>query len=189
MEGLLARHLQLQQPHFEANMKILSIEDAKALLGGNSPDIFVDSIRKRIPVSAGPYAIPPDSGAKTSIARELASLLLQDSELFLYISGWKVWPSAEHFDLFDGYRRSLGEMRQLRDAQVHLFSPGEESTFTSVLAMSLYFVWDVQIFDARGSMLVTFSHDEWMEFRLEKATLVQRIAEWAADFELQPLAK
>ena len=117
------------------------------------------------------------------MARELASLLLRDS-LFLYISGWMVWPSAEHFDLFDGYRRSLGENRQLSESPVHVFSPGEEAIFTSFLAMSLYFVWDVHIFDPRGSMLVTFSHDEWMEFRLEDATLVRRIVDWASAFEL-----
>jgi hypothetical protein len=167
-------------------MKILSIEDAKTLLGGKTPDLFVDSIRTRLSVNVGPYLIPADSGAKTSMARELASPLLRDS-LFLYISGWMVWPSAEHFDLFDGYRRSLGENRQLNESPVHVFSPGEEAIFTSVLAMSLYFVWDVQVFDVRGSMLITFSHDEWMEFRLENATLVHRISEWAADFELKPL--
>ena len=170
-------------------MKILSIDETETLLGGKSPGLFVASIRKRLPVNAGPYAIPPDSGAKTSMARELASLLLPDSELFLYISGWMVWPSSEHFDLFDGYRRSLGEKRQLKEAQVHLFSSGEEASFTSILAMSLYFVWDVQIFDARGSMLITFSHDEWMEFRLPDVTMVRRIAEWAVGSELRPLVQ
>jgi hypothetical protein len=169
-------------------MKILSIQDTKTFLDGKTPDVFVDSMRKRLPVNVGPYLIPSDSGAKTSMARELASLLLRDS-LFLYISGWKVWPSAGHFDLFDGYRRSLGERRQLSESQVHVFSPGEEAIFTSVLAMSLYFVWDVQIFDAQGSMLVTFSHDEWMEFRLQDAALVRRVADWALAFELKPLAK
>jgi hypothetical protein len=123
------------------------------------------------------------------VARELASLLLPDSELFLYISGWMVWPSSEHFDLFDGYRRSLGKKRHLKEAQVHLFSSGEEARSTSILAMSLYFVWDVQIFDARGNTLITFSHDEWMEFRLSDVTMVQRIAEWAVGSELQPLVQ
>jgi hypothetical protein len=170
-------------------MKILSVQDARTLLAGNPPDLFVNSIRERLAVNAGPYALPPDSGAKTSIARELAGLLLQNSELFLYISGWMVWPSAEHFDLFDGYRRSLGERRPLREAQIHVLSRGEEPILTSILAMGLYFVWDVQIFDARGSMLIEFSHDEWMEFRLQDVTLRQRIAEWAVGFELQPLAQ
>jgi hypothetical protein len=169
-------------------MRILSIQDAKQLLGGKPPDLFVASIRERLPINDGPYAIPADSGAKTAVARELANLLLTDSELFLYISGWMIWPSAEHFDLFDGYRRSLGEKRGLREAQVHVFSPGEESIFTSILAMSLYFVWDVQIFDASGTILVTFSHDEWMEFRVQDKSMVRRIEEWAARFELQPLA-
>ena len=169
-------------------MKILSMEGAKQLLGGETPDLFVDSMRRRLAVNVGPYLIPADSGAKTSMARELATLLLQDS-LFLYVSGWSAWPSATHFDLFDGYRRSLGENRQLKESQVHLFSPGEETIFTSLLAMSLYFVWDVQIFDARGSMLATFSHDEWMEFRLQDVILSRRMTDWASAFELKPLAK
>jgi hypothetical protein len=169
-------------------MKTLSLTDARLLLGGNSPNSFLDSIRERLLVNVGPYAIPHDSGAKTSIARELAGLLLRDSEIFLYISGWMIWPSAQNFDLFYGYRRSLGEERKLIDAQIHLFAPGEELTFTSILAMSLYFVWDVQIFDALGSILATFSHDEWMEFRLQDAALVRRVADWALAFELKPLA-
>jgi len=170
-------------------MRILSIQDATPLLGGKPPDLFVASIRERVPINIGPYAVPSDSGAKTAIARELARILLTDSERFLYVSGWMIWPSAEHFDLFDGYRRSLGEKRELREAPIHMFSPGEESIFTSILAMSLYFAWDVQVFDASASMLITFSHDEWMEFRMQDATLVRRIAAWAARFELHPLAQ
>ncbi len=169
-------------------MRILSRQDAASLLGGESPDLFLEAVRKRLPVNIGPYLIPPDSGAKTSIARQLANALLPHSDTFLYIRGWMVWPSAEHFDLFDGYRRSLGEKRELGEAPVHLFTTGEESTFTSILAMSLYFVWDVEIFDDRGSVLVTFSHDEWMEMRLQDLAVRQRLEEWAAWFELERLA-
>ena len=93
-------------------MKILSIQDSKPLLGGDLPASFANRIRERIPVNAGPFAVPPDSGAKTSLARELAGRLLRDSSLFWYISGWMVWPSSEHFDLFDGYRHYLGEKRE-----------------------------------------------------------------------------
>jgi hypothetical protein len=168
-------------------MKILSIQDTRALLGGVSPDLFVDSVCKRLPVTAGPYAIPPDSGAKTSIAREVANLLFRGSEVFLYITGWMVWPSAEHFDLFDGYRRSLGEERQLKEAQVHVLSATDKSAFISLFAMSLYFVWDVQVFDAAGTILTTLSHDEWMEFRIQDEAITKHITEWASDFELQPL--
>jgi len=40
----------------------------------------------------------------------------------------------------------------------------------------------------RGSILITFSHDEWMEFRIQDLTIVQLIAEWAKGFELRSLA-
>jgi hypothetical protein len=170
-------------------MKILSAKDASTLLRVESLDAFVELLEKRPGATIGPYAIPADSGVKTSIARHLADILLQNIELFIYIKAWKVWPSAENFDLFDGYRRSLGEQRPLWEAQVHLFAPGEQAAFMSVLGMGLYFVWDVKVFDARGSLVLTFSHDEWMGGRMSDSATARRVEEGLAGFELEPLQK
>jgi len=168
-------------------MKILSVKEASTLLAVDSLDAFISSVSGRLQKISGPFAIPADSGRKTSIARHLADLLLQDSDVFIYIKGWMVWPSSENFDLFDGYRRSMGEHRPLWEAQVHLLAPGEQPAFVSILAMGLYFVWDVEVFDARGSMLLTFSHDEWMELRVDDAARATEIEQGLAGFQLKRL--
>jgi hypothetical protein len=169
-------------------MKTLSVKEASILLGVDSLDAFVISASQRLQKTIGPFAIPVDSGGKTSIARHLADLLLQDSEFFIYIKGWMIWPSSENFDLFDGYRRSIGEHRPLWEAQVHLLAPGEQPAFVSILGMALYFVWDVEVFDARGTTLLTFSHDEWMELRVDDAARATGIEQGLAGFQLKRLA-
>lgn len=120
---------------------------------------------------------------------KVADLLLESSQVLIYFKTWNIWPSAENFDLFDGYRRSLGEHRPLSESQVHLFVPGDQATFTSILSMGLYFVWDVDVFDTSGEILVTFSHDEWMEFRAHEAARTKQIEQGLAGFELKHLTR
>ena len=170
-------------------MKILSGKEASALLRVNSLDVFITSISERLRLDSGPYAIPPDSGAKTALARHFAHLLLENSEVFMYFKSWNVWPSSENFDLFDGYRRSMGEHRPLSECQVHLFAPGDQPAFISMLSMGLYFVWDIDVFDAGGTILLTFSHDEWMEFRVDEAARNTKIVQGLAGFELKQLTR
>lgn len=170
-------------------MKILTCQEASALLGGPSPDEFVDGIRRRLVSNVGTYLIPSDSGVKTALARDLAGLLLKNSTILLYITSWTIWPSSGHLDLLDGYRRSLGENRQLKEAPLHVLSQGDEATFTSILALVLYFVFDAEIFDTRGATLVTISHDEWIEFRSEDRRVSHLISQWASRFQLEPLKK
>lgn len=83
----------------------------------------------------------------------------------------------------------MGEQRPLSESQVHLFAPGEQATFTSVLSMGLYFVWDVDVFDATGKILLTFCHDEWMEFRAEEAAKTKQIEQSLAGFGLKQLTR
>jgi hypothetical protein len=170
-------------------MKILSVKEASTLLRADSLDAFITSISERLRLGTGPYAIPPDSGAKTALARHFADLLLENSQVFVYFKSWNIWPSGENFDLFDGYRRSMGEHRPLSESQVHLFAPGDQATFTSILSMGLYFVWDVDVFDISGKILLTFSHDEWMEFRADEAARTKQIEQGLAGFELKQLTR
>jgi hypothetical protein len=170
-------------------MKILSVKEASTLLRTDSLDAFITSISERLRLDTGAYAISPDSGAKTALARHFADLLLVNSQAFVYFKSWNIWPSAENFDLFDGYRRSMGEHRPLSESQVHLFAPGDQATFTSVLSMGLYFVWDVEVFDTGGEILLTFCHDEWMEFRADEAARTKQIEQGLAGFELKQLTR
>lgn len=143
-------------------MKILTKENASELLGGKSPDTFATQLSSRLRQVGDTYSIPRDSGAKTALSRLFAYLFLKQSSVCIYVSGWGVWGSSESFDLFYGYRRSLGENRPLIEAPVHLFERTEEDAFVSILCMVFYFVWDAWVFDVEGKALVRISHDEWL---------------------------
>ncbi|MHB1131520.1 MAG: hypothetical protein ACYC4L_03945 [Chloroflexota bacterium] len=112
------------------------------------------------------FSIPHDSGAKTSIARELAYRFAQSdevSESILWIDEYMIWPSAENWHLFDSYRRSLGEGRPLWERPGHLLAPSDADTMFALLSMVLYFVWGAVLASSSGEMLVRISHDEWMD--------------------------
>jgi hypothetical protein len=148
-------------------MKILTKENASEVLGGKSLDTFVSQLSNQLRQVGGTHSIPRDSGAKTALSRVFAYLLLRNSSVCIYVSGWGVWGSSENLDLFYGYRRSFGENRPLIEAPVHLFEPTEEDTFVSILCMVFYFVWDAWVFDIEGKALVRISHDEWLEVRAD----------------------
>ncbi len=157
-------------------MRALTKEDARELLRGQPVDTFVSTLQDQLRGLAGPFATPPDSGVKTDLSRDLVRLLLGEERVSLYISGWSIWPSAEHLDLFYGYRRSLGETRLLIEAPVHVFEPSEQDQLVSVLCLVFYFVWDAWAFDLRGRALLRISHDEWFEARSDDDALLRRIA-------------
>jgi hypothetical protein len=148
-------------------MKILSKENASEMLGGKPLDTFVGHLSNRLHLVGDTYSIPPDSGKKTALSRLFAYLLLRNSNVCIYVSGWGVWGSSENLDLFYGYRRSFGENRLLIEAPVHVFERSEENTFVSILSMAFYFLWDVWVFDIEGKALIRISHDEWLQIRTD----------------------
>jgi hypothetical protein len=146
-------------------MQCLSIAQATTQLNGKAPEEHFRVLEASLPILVGPFHIDPDSGGKAALARNLANLLEKNTEIMVYVGDWSVWPSSINYDLFDGYRKSHGEVRPIWDAPAHLFSPGETATLTSIIAIGLFFVWDVYVFNSKGKFLLVFSHDEWMEFR------------------------
>ena len=100
--------------------------------------------------------------------------MLRGSLVCLYVTGWGV--ATEHLDLFDGYRRSLGEKRPLIEAPVHLFERTDEDPFISVLCMVFFFSWDASVFDIDGRLLLQTSHDGWLEIRTSDGALVKDVA-------------
>jgi hypothetical protein len=167
-------------------MKILSTEEANSFLRSSSVDETIRTIRQGTLLTSGPYAIPQDAGVKTALARQFADFLLGNfGEIILCLSGWKIWPSAENIDLFDGYRKSIGETRPVWEAPIHVFTRGEKSVFTSILNLGLFFYWDIEIFDSDSNVLFTFSHDEWMEFCLKHQKEVDQLTSELAGFDLK----
>ncbi len=157
-------------------MRILTKEDASELLSGKSLDTFVSQLSNQLRPVGGTYSIPPDSGAKTALSRLFAYLLLRNSSVCVYVSGWSVWPSSENLDLFYGYRRSIGETRHLIEAPVHIFESSEHDALVSILCMVFYFVWDGWVFDVEGKALVRISHDEWLEVRVSDDEAIREFA-------------
>ena len=160
--------------------------DAAQLPAVDGLDKFVGELFRRLPPVGSTYAIPSDAAAETTLAKFLACLLLKNSGVCVYLTGWNLQPASEHLDLFYGYRRSAGEMRLLAEAPVHHFDQASQDALVSVLCMVLYFGLEAAIFDMERKTLVRIDHQGWMEIQ---SSDVEDIREFAEDPEkfLKPL--
>jgi len=162
-------------------MKTLTPNDAARLFG--TPDVpsFFGGICWQYPDPVPSYFLPEDSGAKVAIARTIATTFLDVGPTVLWINETGIWPSAEHMDLFSRYRLSYGERRVLSDAPIYIFeSIADKDAFISVLCLSLFFIWGVEITDLGRTRALTISHDEWLEYRYAPGqdAFVQYFREW-----------
>jgi len=168
-------------------VKILSKEDARELLSGKSLDAFITQLSSQLQLVGDTYSAPVNSGVQIALSKLFAYLLLRDSPVCLYVMCWGV--ATEHLDLFDGYRRSLGEKRPLIDAPVHLFERTDEDAFISVLCMVFFFSWDASVFDLAGRSLLQTSHDGWLEVRTSDQALVKDVAVELEKYRVPLLAR
>lgn len=155
-------------------MKILNRQDAGELLGGISLDVFIAKLTAQLKLVEGTYSAPFNSGVQIALSRLFAYLMFKNCPIFLNITGWGI--ATEQLDLFDGYRRSLGETRSLMEAPVHFFERSDEEVFISLLCMVLFFSWDASIFDITGRFLLQTSHDGWLEIRTNDGVLNKEVA-------------
>lgn len=114
------------------------------------------------------FHIPGDSGEKTFFARYIADVLKAFDEAIVWIDEFMVWPSAENWPLFHGFRRSFGETRVLIDAPGHLVTPADSDAVFSLLSMVLYFVWGAIAAPGSGDLLIRISHDEMADIYLNR---------------------
>ena len=155
-------------------MKILTKEDAHELLQGETLDAFIAQLSSQLRLVGGTYSIPLNSGVQIAFSKLFAYLVLRDSPVCLYVTGWSV--CTEHLDLFYGYRRSVGDLRLLMEAPVHVFERNEEDALVSVLCMVFFFFWDAWVFDLAGRSLLRICHDGWMEVRAGDESAAKEIA-------------
>jgi hypothetical protein len=167
-------------------LKILTKQDASELLAGKSSDAFVNELWGQLHL-VGAYKIPSDSGHKTALSRLFAYLLMKNASVCLYVSGWSIWPSAENLDLFYGYRRALGETRQLIEAPFHVFESTERDALISILCMVLYFIWDAWVFDIEKHALIRISHDEWLEVLSDNDESIREFSNALGEYGLERL--
>lgn len=131
-------------------MQFLTEAECQAWIGQHT-HVSASYIRTR-------YRTPADAGRKTALARVLASLLPSGSDSLMWITGHSVWPSSENLELFYGYRRSLGESRSLSNVPGHLAADGDRASAECIVALALYFSWDVTIALTASRFLL--SHDD-----------------------------
>jgi hypothetical protein len=117
------------------------------------------------------FAPPADSGRKVAFARFLQSLLDPAPELLYWLGDWAVWPSSQHMPLFNRFRQALGERRPLIEAPGQLLTPDELDDATSILIVSLQFVWDCHVLTASGRDAIFVSHDEYGWFATRDASV------------------
>jgi hypothetical protein len=149
-------------------MRILSEQAAADLFGSSDLAAFFGQVDWQCPDPMPTYFLPKDSGAKVGLARVVSNILLERGPFVFWVTGTGIWPSSEHLDLFDRYRRSFDEYRSLRDAPVHLLEAGDGDVAVSLFCLGLFFVWDFEIAARDRSIAITVSHDEWMEIRRAK---------------------
>lgn len=118
---------------------------------------------------------PKDSGKKVGLARLVFQLLDTDSDLFLWLQNWNVWPSCGHVPLLLRLRQGLGENRTLDQAPGHLLPKGERDDALSILILSLEFYWDCLVVETSGRLAFFTSHDEYCGFMSNEEAIMLRV--------------
>jgi len=138
--------------------------------GWTRPDIGADNFH----IAELPY--PQESGAKVSLARQLFPLVASEAESLILVDDWTVWPSSQHLPMFTRFRQALGEQRPLVEAPGHLVSPADTDDAISIVATSLFFIWDCYGISSTGRDAFYISHDESCHFASRDASVAERVA-------------
>jgi hypothetical protein len=146
-------------------MRVLNINECLTWLKGHG---FVGSeslgdLIGSIPCSKSgilKYPFPKDSGKKVVLARLLFQLLKSDTNFFVLIRNWNVWPSSGHIPLLLRLREALGSDKPLDEYPGHLFSENEGNDVISTLVLSLQFNWDCLLVGDNVRIACFISHDE-----------------------------
>lgn len=133
------------------------------------------------------YHLPVDTGHKTRLARVITENINNNG--FLWITDWGAWPSCNNMDLWDGYRRSLGETRCLIDSPFHLFSPNDLRIVRTLLGMSLYFFWDAILSESPYDFIINTSNDEFIDIYANSESSFNKWTNCFNEFELEKMTK
>ena len=137
--------------------------------GSIRPDIIADHFHR------ADLTYPQDSGKKVSLARRLFSLVTSESDTLVLLDSWTVWPSSQHLPLFIRFREALGEHRPLVEAPGHLAAPVDADDAISIIATSLFFIWDCYGISSTGRDAFYISHDESCFFASRDASIAESI--------------
>ena len=141
-------------------MEILDNNECKQWVKNNTKsDLSRISLEKEFNHSIS-YLIPVDAGKKNSLAQLITNNFNFAKEGCFWVTGYGIWPSCENYDLFDGYRKSLGENRSVSEAPAHIFLWDDSKQLCSLVLISLYFFWDAILIEGGFEVVFVISHDE-----------------------------
>lgn len=112
------------------------------------------------------FSIPSDAGRRVALLRMLWQATGESPRL-LWVTDWSVWPSGEHFPIYQLIRERLGDHRTLHEAPGHVAATDEDDeSGLAVATVAALFLWDLYVLaEGRGFFL---SHDECGEFFTNK---------------------
>ncbi|HTU26339.1 MAG TPA: hypothetical protein VMF30_13120 [Pirellulales bacterium] len=167
-------------------MEIISTQECREWVSSNLGAGFtLEAIRSEFPRWFN-YRLPAATSRKTAIARALSSddyvIDTRRPGLF-WITEWGV--SYEIPAIFYGYRKSLGEDRQLIDAPGHVFHRADLQQLECLLGLSLYFYWDAILFDGSGTVAFGCDHHEWLSVYAKTEDRLRSVMGMLEPYELE----
>jgi hypothetical protein len=132
------------------------------------------------------FITPLDAGRINALSMQFCERS-SIAEGMVWITQHGIFPSLENTELFYGYRRSLGEARDIHSIPGHVFEQNEQRQFAAILNLGLLFCWDVAVVDSFGARLAFFSHDRWCAIWATEALALNSMFERFCQFGLDAL--
>lgn len=105
------------------------------------------------------------------MAHWISQHLLYRQPALLWITEWSIWPSSENWHLYYRLRQSYGDQRLLHEAPGHLFLEHESEDLASFAEVAMLNGWGGYILTHANYVNMFFSHDEYIDFFTENASL------------------
>lgn len=148
-------------------MKIMTFEEGERWLGSAGVKSYQNR-QQDFPKHTSTFCLPKDSGAKTALARLIVHEVFANKATVLLLKETGVWDSSENPYLFTKFREAVSDDKNTKyepfdDYPFHYAEVSEAEAMEGLVALALYFIWDVTLFDRECEMLIRISHDEWIE--------------------------
>ena len=121
------------------------------------------------------FEIPPGTGRRVYLVSQALKPFAGEPHVLVWLDDWSVWPSGQRMHVFDRFRMSYGETRQLIDSPGHLFDRTEIEDAISFVTIAALFLWDCYVVSPGQSRLLYLSHDE---YGVSKGLDLQRAVPW-----------
>ena len=112
------------------------------------------------PMVTESFKIPQDTGKRIAMVKDHLTVFQSKPEILVWFTEWGVWPSGERAHIFERFRISYGEKRNLIDSPGHLFSSTEHEDVVSFVTLGVLFLWNVFVFSSKYEKFLFYSHDE-----------------------------